>query len=211
MYRRCLITSAGFVQPPPNPLRNRPPSIPSPAPAPPRDAELLVVDQVVKRYGARVAVDGLSLAVRRGETLGLLGPNGAGKTTLMSLMAGLMSPESGAIELAGHGPPSAAKVRHRIGIAPQEIALYPRMSAEENLRFFARLHGLSGGELSEGVERALRIAELRAAKARSRGRILRRYAAPPEPRCCRGALAGRRVAGRADGRRGSPVAQSHFR
>ena len=113
-----------------------------------------------KDYGRRRALDALSLEVERGETLGLLGPNGAGKTTFMSLVAGLLRPDGGRIELRGLGPVTSRSVRGHIGIAPQEVALYPRLSAEENLVFFARLYGLRGAELRRGVERALTIAGL---------------------------------------------------
>ncbi|MBX3131124.1 MAG: ABC transporter ATP-binding protein [Polyangiaceae bacterium] len=123
---------------------------------------LLQVRDVTQRYGAARALDGLSLAVRRGETLGLLGPNGAGKTTLMHLMAGVLAPTGGTVLLDGRGSPSSPATRRRIGIAPQDLALYTELTAEENLRFFARLYGLRGRALSLAVERALALAELTA-------------------------------------------------
>ena len=88
----------------------------------------LRLDHVVRRYGRLVAVNELSLAVRPGETFGLLGPNGAGKSTLMRMMLGADEPDAGSITLGEQAVTSRA-VRARIGIAPQEIALYRNLSA----------------------------------------------------------------------------------
>ena len=108
-----------------------------------------------KSFGATVAVDGLSLEIGRGEVFGLLGPNGAGKTTTISMSVGLLSPDSGSIELQGFGSPTTIGARARIGVAPQALALYDALSGEENLRFFGRLHGLSGPALTERVRTVL--------------------------------------------------------
>jgi ABC-2 type transport system ATP-binding protein len=120
----------------------------------------LVLAGLVKRFGALTAVDGLSLEVRRGEILGLLGPNGAGKTTAVHLAVGLLSPDAGTIALAGGGSPREAAVRRRLGLAPQSIALYDALSAEENLRFFASVQGLSGRARAARVEWGLEFAAL---------------------------------------------------
>ncbi len=123
---------------------------------------LVQVERVSKRYETAIALDELTLDVFEGETLGLLGPNGAGKTTLMHLLAGLLRPDTGIVRIAGLGDPQSRRVRAAIGLAPQELAVYPQLSAEENLRFFGRLYGLRGAELQAGVEKALRLADLTA-------------------------------------------------
>ena len=106
------------------------------------------IRNVVKRYGNFTAVDGVTFAIERGEIFGLLGPNGAGKTTLISLLAGLLPLESGEIEVAGQDVRRAGMaVKRAIGIAPQELAIYPRLSAKENLEFFGQLYGLRHAEL----------------------------------------------------------------
>ncbi len=98
-----------------------------------------------KTYGERVALDGLSLQVRAGEVVGLLGPNGAGKTTTLSILSGVIPPDSGEVRVGGitmNG--SSAEARRKLGLVPQSIALYPTLTARENLLFFGRMQGLSG-------------------------------------------------------------------
>jgi ABC-2 type transport system ATP-binding protein len=120
----------------------------------------LRVERLTKAYGSRVALDSVSFEVRRGETLGLLGPNGAGKTTLLHVLSGLLAPDSGRVELT---PSEEDRPRRaRFGLAPQPLALYRELSAEENLRFFGRLYGLSGALLEERVEWALLLVALTA-------------------------------------------------
>jgi ABC-2 type transport system ATP-binding protein len=104
-----------------------------------------------KTYGKLVAVDGLSLSIRKGEIFGLLGPNGAGKSTSVSLAVGLLTPDAGAVTIAGYGRPTEPAVRAKIGVAPQALALYDLLSGEENLRFFGAVYGLSGATLAERV------------------------------------------------------------
>ena len=116
--------------------------------------DLLTVEEIRFSYGSRRALDGLSLALRPGEILGLLGPNGAGKSTLMALVTGLLRPEAGRVRVAG-GDPGEPATRARLGLAPQELALYEDLSARENLHFFGRLQGLSGRRLQERTERVL--------------------------------------------------------
>ncbi|MGD1916456.1 MAG: ABC transporter ATP-binding protein [Phycisphaerales bacterium] len=115
---------------------------------------MLCLTDVRKSFGKPVAVDGLSLEVRRGEVMGLLGPNGAGKTTTIGMAVGLLHPDSGSVTLgstdnggAGKvGTPADPAMRTMVGVAPQEVALYDEMSARENLVLFSRLHGLTGAE-----------------------------------------------------------------
>jgi ABC-2 type transport system ATP-binding protein len=116
---------------------------------------MLTLTDLRKRYGATVAVDGLSLAVNPGEILGLLGPNGAGKSTTVGMAVGLLSPDSGKVEFAGGGNPADPAVRRRIGLAPQALSLYEALSGEENLNFFGRLYGVSGAALDARVDAAL--------------------------------------------------------
>jgi ABC-2 type transport system ATP-binding protein len=112
---------------------------------------VLNLDNVRKSYGKLVAVDGLSLSIRKGELFGLLGPNGAGKSTSVSLAVGLLAPDSGTITIEGYGDPRDARVRQKIGVAPQALALYDNLTGEENLRFFGEVYRLSGARLAERV------------------------------------------------------------
>src|SRR4051812_48760551 len=97
-----------------------------------------------KRFGELEAVRGISLQIAEGETYGLLGPNGAGKTTTISMICGLLEPDGGDVIVAGR-PLTTRSVEEKaaIGYVPQELAIYPDLNARENLRFFARLYGMS--------------------------------------------------------------------
>jgi len=102
------------------------------------------------------AVKGIDLDVMRGEIFSLLGPNGAGKTTTISMMSGLLTPTAGEITIAGHSvtrEPIAANAA--IGVVPQEIALYPTLSARQNLEFFGQMYGLRGKTLKTRVDEVL--------------------------------------------------------
>jgi len=113
-----------------------------------------------KRFGALVAVDGLSLEIPRGEVFGLLGPNGAGKTTTVNLAVGLLTPDEGSVEIDGAGSPAHPAARRRIGVAPQALAIYEELTAQENLLFFGRLQGLAGDRLHERADWALEFVGL---------------------------------------------------
>jgi ABC-2 type transport system ATP-binding protein len=105
-----------------------------------------------KSFGDLVAVEDLSLRIADGETYGLLGPNGAGKTTAISMVAGVLEPDQGEIVVAGEPMTvRAVQTKRHIGYVPQELAVYPDLTARENLRFFARLYGMSR---SAGRDRA---------------------------------------------------------
>ena len=122
---------------------------------------MLTIENVTKRFGEIVALDRVSLSLARGEFFGLLGPNGAGKTTLMSLVAGLRAPDNGSISINGQRVgPNAMAPRRELGFVPQAIALYEELSAEENLRLFGKLYGLSGQELRARVDHGLHAAQL---------------------------------------------------
>lgn len=127
-------------------------------------AELAVAARgLVKRYpGAeQPALAGLELEIRAGETFGLLGPNGAGKTTAISIFATLLRPTAGSVRLFGLDPGRRCQeVRRLIGLVPQEIALYPRLTLAENLAYFGRLHGLAGTGLKTRVNDCLAMVGL---------------------------------------------------
>ncbi len=101
-----------------------------------------------------------SLDVRSGEIFGLLGPNGAGKTTTVNLAIGLLKPETGTINAEGAGSPLDPETRAKIGVAPQALALYEDLSGAENLAFFGKIQGLSGGRLAERVRWCLDFVQL---------------------------------------------------
>lgn len=122
---------------------------------------ILVVQELYKAYGNIQAVRGISFQIGRGEIFGLLGPNGAGKTTTVSILTSLLAPDRGQITLDGisfQRMPRAVKTR--LGLVPQDLALYPTLSARDNLLFFGRLYGLHGKRLRERVEAVLEIVQL---------------------------------------------------
>ena len=122
---------------------------------------VLRCEGVVRRFGERVAVDGVSFEIAPGETYGLLGPNGAGKTTTISMIAGVLAPDAGRIEVAGRPMSADAhEAKRAIGLVPQDVALYPDLSAEENLRFFGRLEGLAGSALARRIGEVLEVVGL---------------------------------------------------
>ncbi|MFW5802201.1 MAG: ABC transporter ATP-binding protein, partial [Spirochaeta sp.] len=122
---------------------------------------IISIQQLVKRYGSLTAVDHVDLAIPQGEICGLLGPNGAGKTTAIKCIAGLHSFDEGRIEVFGlDREREHRRIQQRIGLVPQEVALYDDLSAYENALFFGRMYGLSGGRLRDGVRRALEFSEL---------------------------------------------------
>jgi ABC-2 type transport system ATP-binding protein len=114
-----------------------------------------------KQFGSLTAVDGVSFQVEEGQMLGLLGPNGAGKTTTVSMITGLLSPDSGQV-LVGGAPlrGDADPAKRNIGVVPQELALYEELSALENLELFGSLYGLTGRALAEAIQRTLDLVQL---------------------------------------------------
>lgn len=101
---------------------------------------MLILSDLRKSFGAITAVDGVSLRLNRGEVFGLLGPNGAGKSTTINMAVGLLTPDSGKVQLEGLGSPSDPTVRSRIGVAPQSLAIYDELTGRENVQFFASLY-----------------------------------------------------------------------
>ncbi len=117
---------------------------------------LLEVDSLVKKYGDLTAVDRLSFDVEPGEAFGLLGPNGAGKSTTMMIICGLLAADSGEVRLEGHRlDRMRPESRQRMGVVPQDLAIYPDLTARENLMFFGSLYHLSGSQLRQKVNEAL--------------------------------------------------------
>jgi ABC-2 type transport system ATP-binding protein len=113
-------------------------------------AAVLACRGLRKSFGERVAVDGVSLEIAEGECYGLLGPNGAGKTTTISMLCGLLAPDEGEVTVDGAALTAGATApKAAIGYVPQEIALYPELTARENLAFFGRLYGIRGAALRE--------------------------------------------------------------
>ena len=117
-------------------------------------AALLEVDNLVKKYGGLTAVDGLSFDVQPGEAFGLLGPNGAGKSTTMMMVCGLLAADSGEVRVEGRRlERTRPDSRQRMGVVPQDLALYPDLTARENLTFFGSLYHLAGTHLSRRLQR----------------------------------------------------------
>ena len=125
----------------------------------PTHTDVLAVAGARKKFGDVVALDGATLALREGELLALLGPNGAGKTTLIRAIAGRVQLDAGEIRLFGV-PLTGRKTPRELGIVPQELAIYPSLTARENLEAFARLQGLSGADAAAQVQWALKVTAL---------------------------------------------------
>jgi len=126
-------------------------------------AEIITIRNLSKRYHPHgpLVLDNINLHIHEGEIFSLLGPNGAGKTTLIAVLCGLFPPSSGEAIIAGHSvvqDPMA--VKQIIGVVPEEVALYPRLSGRQNLRYFGELYGLSGQELDRAIGDVLAVIEM---------------------------------------------------
>jgi ABC-2 type transport system ATP-binding protein len=121
----------------------------------------LSVDNLHKRYGRTPALNGVSFQVADGELFGLLGPNGAGKSTLIAILSCLLPATAGRATLLGEElTPENAAVRRLIGIVPQDLALYPDLTARENIALFGKLYGLAGTDLNKRVDDILDVVAL---------------------------------------------------
>jgi ABC-2 type transport system ATP-binding protein len=122
---------------------------------------MLNVENLQKRYGGRQVVDGVSFSAAPGEVIGLLGPNGAGKTTTVSIICGLVKPGEGRVTIGGKEiEGDASDVKRRLGLVPQDLALYEDLSARGNLELFGALYGVSGTLLKSRCDAALDLVGL---------------------------------------------------
>jgi ABC-2 type transport system ATP-binding protein len=122
------------------------------------DAPTLSCTGLVKRFGDRLAVDGVGFEIARGETYGLLGPNGAGKTTSISMICGILARDDGEVVVDGRPvDPGSTAAKSAIGYVPQDLAIYPDLTARENLVFFGQLYGLGGRPLAARVDELLEV------------------------------------------------------
>ena len=121
---------------------------------------IISIGNLVKVYDKdrEPALKGIDLEVPEGKIFGLLGPNGAGKTTTINIICGLLAPTSGKVRIMGHSWHSnAPDIRQIIGVVPQDIALYPQLTARENLSFIGAMYGLKGKQLRERIDRLLNL------------------------------------------------------
>ena len=122
---------------------------------------MLQASDLWKSYGSKAAVEGVSLDVAAGEIVGLLGPNGAGKSTTVAMLCGLTPPDRGAVTLDGQPVgDEASPAKRRIGLVPQDIALYEDLPALDNLELFGALYGVEGRLLHERSRAALELVGL---------------------------------------------------
>jgi ABC-2 type transport system ATP-binding protein len=119
---------------------------------------MIKIENLVKTFGAKRAVDGVSFAVERGEVLGFLGPNGAGKSTTMRMVTGFMPPTSGKVTIGGHDvAESPLEAKRLIGYLPENAASYPDMTVKGFLEFTAELRGLQGSRRKQAVARVVEL------------------------------------------------------
>jgi linearmycin/streptolysin S transport system ATP-binding protein len=119
---------------------------------------ILECRELRKRYGDLVAVNGVTFEIVPGETYGLLGPNGAGKTTTISIVCGLLEPDGGEVLVEEKRlTTSSVEAKAAIGYVPQDLAIYPDLTGRENLRFFARLYGLSSRDARSRTDEVLEV------------------------------------------------------
>jgi ABC-2 type transport system ATP-binding protein len=133
-------------------------------------ADAITLDRVTKRYGPTTAVNGLSLSVRTGEMFGLIGPDGAGKTTTIRMMCGLLQPDSGTAQMVGLDPVrDHRRVTASVGYLSQRFSLYGDLSIDENIAFFAEIHGLR--DYRPRRDRLLEMTQLTAFRTRLADRL----------------------------------------
>ncbi len=116
---------------------------------------VLSTESLSKSYGKVSALSGLEIALARGTVTGILGPDGAGKTTAMRLLTGLLRPGAGRVLLGEEDVTGSRASSGRIGYMPQRFSLYPDLSVDENLKFYANIFGVRGGERRERTEQLL--------------------------------------------------------
>ena len=116
---------------------------------------IVTMKDIVKRYRGHTALDHLNLTVKQGEVIGLLGPNGAGKTTAIRVLTGLTGADAGEVKLFGEKV--SRNIKRKIGLVPQDLALYETLSARDNLEYFGKLYGVYADELKKHVDETLEI------------------------------------------------------
>ena len=122
---------------------------------------IVVVHDLIKDYGQRRAVDGVSIQIEPGEVLGLLGPNGSGKSTILKILTGYLSPTAGRVEIAGYDlARDGARAREHLGYVPEDATLYSYLRVDEFLRCMGGLKGLNGRALAQGVSRVVEDLDL---------------------------------------------------
>ena len=138
--------------------------------------EIAVVDRLVKRYGSRVAVRGVSFGIEEGEIIGLLGPNGSGKSTILRMLAGYLPPTAGTVRVAGVDVAAdAVAVRQKVGYVPEDAPLYDGMRVGEFLRFMAAIKGVSGRAAGAAVAAAVERLDLGPVLRMPIGKVSRGY------------------------------------
>jgi len=121
--------------------------------------DTIIIENLVKQFGAFVAVDHVSLSVSKGEIFGFLGPNGAGKSTTIRLLCGLLSPTSGRASIAGYDVATQPElIRHNIGYISQKFSLYDDLTVEENIDFFSGIGGVKRSRRKERKQYVLEMA-----------------------------------------------------
>jgi ABC-2 type transport system ATP-binding protein len=137
---------------------------------------MIVVNGLTKSYGSTTAVQDLSFTVQRGEIVGFLGPNGAGKSTTMRILCGYLPADAGEVEIAGFDVfRDSIKARSRIGYLPENVPLYPEMRVSEYLSYRASLKGVRSRRISEKVEDALELCNLRSVTRQLIGTLSKGY------------------------------------
>lgn len=122
---------------------------------------MIEVTDLARSFGAIRAVDGVSFKVDAGTIVGLLGPNGAGKTTTLRILSTLLRPDRGTARVAGFDVVTESEqVRRNIGVVPDAKGLYPRLTARENVRYYGRLHGMTGAALESAVDHLAKTLEM---------------------------------------------------
>src|SRR5271155_5383094 len=135
-------------------------------------APVIFTNNLTRRFGPVTAVDGLSLEVQRGEIFGLVGPDGAGKSTTLRMICGLIKPTSGKASVAGYDVlHDQEAVKERIGYMPQKFSLYSDLTIDENLKFFARLRGVSKRDRDSFVPELLQMTALSPFRDRLAGKL----------------------------------------
>jgi ABC-2 type transport system ATP-binding protein len=121
---------------------------------------MLTAEGLTKRYGERVAVKGIGFRIARGECVGLLGPNGAGKTSTLAMIAGIAKPDAGSLRYADTAAGDLVAMKRRVGLVPQDLALFDELTAWANLQLFGGLYGLDKATLQARASDALQLVGL---------------------------------------------------